>query len=164
MTVPREPGGDGEAGPRAQARRPVVEITHAFEFSASHRLHSAALSDQENRDVFGMCNNPHGHGHNYEVEVTLRGTPDPRTGMLMDLNVLSRLVRERIFERVDHKHLNHDVPFLEGLVTTAENLAIAFWGELEPILKDAPGCKLHRIRVRESRHNSAEYLGPQTRA
>jgi len=140
--------------------RPVVEITHALEFSASHRLHNPALSDEENRRLFGVCNNQHGHGHNYVVEVTLRGTPAPETGMLMDLNVLGNLVREAIFERVDHKHLNHDVPFLKGLVTTAENIAIAFWGELEPSLKDLPGCKLHRIRVRESRHNSAEYYGP----
>lgn len=143
-----------------------VEITHAFEFSASHRLHNPALSEEQNRALFGMCNNPHGHGHNYVVEVTLRGQPDPRTGMLMDLNVLSRIVRERVFERVDHKHLNHDVPFLEGRITTAENLAIALWGELEPTIDRSPksdGCKLHRIKVRESRHNSAEYRGPATR-
>ena len=144
-----------------------VEITHAFEFSASHRLHNPELSEGENRALFGMCNNPHGHGHNYVVEVTLRGQPDPRTGMLMDLNVLSKIVRERVFERVDHKHLNHDVPFLAGKITTAENLAIALWSELEPTIERSPksdGCKLHRIRVRESRHNSAEYHGPGTPA
>jgi 6-pyruvoyltetrahydropterin/6-carboxytetrahydropterin synthase len=140
--------------------RPEVEITHAQEFSASHRLHSPKLSDAENRRVFGMCNNPHGHGHNYVVEVTLRGTPAAETGMLMDLNELSSLVHEKIFTRVDHRHLDHDVPFLAGVITTAENLAIAFWGELEPSLQDVPGCRLHRIRVRESRHNSAEYYGP----
>jgi 6-pyruvoyltetrahydropterin/6-carboxytetrahydropterin synthase len=142
---------------------PLVEITHCQEFSASHRLHSPKLSDEENRRIFGMCNNPHGHGHNYVVEVTLRGTPAPETGMLMDLNVLSSLVHERIFALVDHRHLNHDVSFLRGIVTTAENLAIAFWGQLEPSLQDIPGCTLHRIRVRESRHNSAEYRGPNPR-
>lgn len=143
----------------SESTQPIVEITHAVEFSASHRLHNPALSDEDNLRIFGMCNNPHGHGHNYVVEVTLRGTPDPRTGMLMDLNVLSGIVREKIFARVDHRHLNHDVPFLEGVVTTAENIAIAFWGELEPSLQDIPGCKLHRIRVRESQANSAEYFG-----
>ena len=144
--------------------RPVVEITHCQEFSASHRLHNPKLSDEENRRIFGMCNNPHGHGHNYVIEVTLRGTPAPETDMLLDLNVLSSLVHEKIFSRVDHRHLNHDVPFLHGIVTTAENLAVAFWGQLEPSLQDIPGCTLHRIRVRESQHNSAEYSGPKSPA
>ena len=141
--------------------RPVALITHCQEFSASHRLHNSALSDEENRRIFGPCNNPHGHGHNYVVEVTVRGEVAAQTGMVLDLNVLSGIVRERIFSRVDHKHLNHDVPFLSDLITTAENVAIAFWAELEPSVTDLPGCVLHRIRVRESASNSAEYYGPE---
>jgi 6-pyruvoyltetrahydropterin/6-carboxytetrahydropterin synthase len=141
---------------------PVVQITHCQEFSASHRLHNPALSDEENQRIFGMCNNPHGHGHNYVVEVTVRGTPPRDTGMVMDLNVLSTIVRERLVSRVDHRHLNHDVPFLEGLITTAENVAVAFWNEIDDALTDFPGCELHRIRVRESASNSAEYYGPET--
>jgi 6-pyruvoyltetrahydropterin/6-carboxytetrahydropterin synthase len=141
---------------------PIVEITHCQEFSASHRLHNPALSDEENQRLFGPCNNPHGHGHNYVVEVTLRGEVPTETGMVMDLNVLSGIVHEKIFSRVDHRHLNHDVPFLSGLITTAENVAVAFWAEIQASLTDFPGCKLHRVRVRESANNSAEYYGPPT--
>ena len=141
----------------------IVEITRAEEFSASHRLHDPALGDEENRRLYGICNNPHGHGHNYRLEVTVRGEV-PASGMVMNLTDLMRVLHERVLPQVDHKHLNHDVPFLAGVVTTAENIAVAFWGELEPTLQDIPGCKLHRIRVRESRHNSAEYYGPQARA
>jgi 6-pyruvoyltetrahydropterin/6-carboxytetrahydropterin synthase len=142
--------------------RPVVQITHCQEFSASHRLHNPALSDEQNRRLFGPCNNPHGHGHNYVVEVSVRGEVPADSGMVMDLNVLSGVVRERIFSRVDHKHLNHDVPFLEGRITTAENVAMAFWTELADGLRDFPGCRLHCVRVRESQNNSAEYYGPET--
>ena len=141
---------------------PVLEITHCQEFSASHRLHNLAFSDEENRRIYGVCNNPHGHGHNYVVEVTVRGAVPGDTGMVVDLNVLSRIVHERIVSRVDHRHLNHDVPFLEGLITTAENVAVAFWREIEDALTDFPACRLHRIRVRESASNSAEYYGPET--
>jgi 6-pyruvoyltetrahydropterin/6-carboxytetrahydropterin synthase len=142
---------------------PIVEITHGLEFSASHRLHSPELSDQANRELYGPCNNPNGHGHNYVVEATVRGPVAASTGMVMDLNRLHRLMVERIFDAVDHKHLNHDVPFLEGVIPTAENVAIAFWGEIEPSLEDFPGCTLHRIRVYESRSNFADYLGPTSR-
>ena len=101
---------------------PTVEITHVQEFSASHRLHNPALSEEENRRIFGICNNLHGHGHNYVLEVSVVGAVPAETGMVMDLNVLSSIVRERIVSQVDHRHLNHDVPFLEGLITTAETV------------------------------------------
>ena len=140
-------------------QEPVVEIHHRQEFSASHRLHDPRLSDAENRELYGICNNKNGHGHNYAVEVCVRG-PVGTSGMVMDLNRLQRLVRERLIARVDHLHLNHDVPFLEGLIPTAENVAVAFWRELEPALAAYPGCKLHRIRVCESRMNFVDYLGP----
>ncbi|MCY3003180.1 MAG: 6-carboxytetrahydropterin synthase [Planctomycetota bacterium] len=142
--------------------RPTVEITHAQEFSAAHRLVSAHLSEQANRELYGPCFTD--HGHNYVVEVTVRGTVDPKTGMVMDLNRLSKLVVERLIARVDHRHLNHDVPFLAGTITTAENVAVAFWDELEPALRNLPGCKLYRIRLHESRANKVEYYGPATAA
>lgn len=141
---------------------PIVEITRREEFSASHRLHNASLSDAENADVFGICNNAHGHGHNYELEVTVRGPIDERTGMVLNLNDLMGLLRERIVERLDHKHLNHDVPFLEGRVTTAENVAVAIWDELAPRIRETEGCRLHRIRLYESRSNFVEYRGPES--
>jgi len=143
---------------------PIVEITHVQEFSASHRLHNPALSDQENRELYGICNNPNGHGHNYVVEVTVRGPVPDETGMVMDLNRLQRLILERLIAPVEHKHLNFDVPFLEGTITTAENVAVAFWGELAPALAPFRGAELARIRVRESRMNYVDYFGPQPQA
>jgi 6-pyruvoyltetrahydropterin/6-carboxytetrahydropterin synthase len=135
-----------------------VEITHVQEFSAAHRLTSAHLSDAENRELYGPCFND--HGHNYVVEVTVRGEVDPRTGMVMDLNRLSRLIVGELIERVDHKHLNHDVAFLAGVIPTAENVAVAFWQQIEPKLRANPGCRLHRIRLRESLRNLVDYYGP----
>lgn len=140
--------------------QPTVEITHVQEFSAAHRLVSPHLSEAENRDLYGPCYVD--HGHNYQLEVTVRGGVEPRTGMVMDLNRLSRLIVERVIERIDHRHLNHDVPFLAGTITTAENVAVAIWREIEPSLASYPGCKLHRIRLRESRMNLVDYYGPAT--
>jgi 6-pyruvoyltetrahydropterin/6-carboxytetrahydropterin synthase len=136
----------------------TVEITRREEFSASHRLHDPALSDAENVALYGPCNNPHGHGHNYAIEVSLTGEV-PQSGMVMDLNVLHGILHEEITTRVDHKHLNHDVDFLEGLVTTAENLAVAFFERLEVRINDHPGCTLSSVRVYESAANFAEYRG-----
>jgi len=113
---------------------PHVEITRREEFSAAHRLHNPELSEEENRRLYGICNNPNGHGHNYAVEVTVRGPIAASTGMVMDLNRLMILLREELISQVDHRHLNHDVPFLEGVIPTAENVAVAFWNVLEPRL------------------------------
>lgn len=140
--------------------RRFVEITRAEEFSASHRLHDDALSDEENRRLYGICNNPNGHGHNYGLEVTVRGEV-PGSGMVMNLTDLMGILRERILTQVDHKHLNHDVPFLEGAIPTAENIAIALWGQIEPELERFEGCRLHKIKLQESRSNSVEYRGPE---
>ena len=141
---------------------PFVEITRREEFSASHRLHNPVLSDQENRQLYGICNNLHGHGHNYAFEVTVKGPVPSSTGMVMDLNRLMVIMREEIVSVVDHKHLNHDVPFLAGVVPTAENVAVAFWNLLEPRLKGFERCRLHRVRVCESRNNFVDYFGPMT--
>jgi 6-pyruvoyltetrahydropterin/6-carboxytetrahydropterin synthase len=138
---------------------PYVEITRREEFSASHRLHNPAFSDAENRRLYGVCNNANGHGHNYAFEVTVRGPVPADTGMVMDLNRLSLLLREEIVAVVDHKHLNLDVPFLSGVIPTAENVAVAFWQRIEPHLKDIRGCRLHRVRVCESRNNYVDYYG-----
>jgi 6-pyruvoyltetrahydropterin/6-carboxytetrahydropterin synthase len=139
-----------------------VEITRREEFSAAHRLHNPAFSDAENRRLYGICNNANGHGHNYAVEVTVRGQVPAATGMVMDLNRLTLVLREELISNVDHKHLNHDVPFLAGVIPTAENVAIAFWQRLEDHLKEFEGCRLHRVRVYESRNNFVDYLGPAT--
>jgi 6-pyruvoyltetrahydropterin/6-carboxytetrahydropterin synthase len=140
---------------------PVVEITRREEFAAAHRLHNPAFSAEENRRLYGICNNEHGHGHNYALEVTVRGPVPRATGMVMDLNRLMVLLREEIVSQVDHKHLNHDVPWLADVVPTAESLAIVFWERLEPHVAEYEGCRLHRIRVFESASNFVEYLGPR---
>ena len=139
---------------------PYVEITRREEFCASHRLHNPQLGDEENRRLYGICNNPNGHGHNYAVEVTVRGPVPAGTGMVFDLNRLMGIVREELIEPVDHKHLNFDVPFLAGLIPTAENVAVAFWARLEPRLGGFERCRLHRVRIFESRNNFVDYLGP----
>ena len=138
---------------------PIVEITRREEFSAAHRLHNPALSAEENRRLYGICNNENGHGHNYAFEVTVRGPVPSGTGMVMDLNRLMVILREEIVSVVDHKHLNHDVPFLSGIIPTAENVAVAFWARIEPGLRGFEGCRLHRVRVYESRDNFVDYHG-----
>jgi len=140
----------------------IVAITRREEFSASHRLHNPDLSPEENRRLYGICNNENGHGHNYEVEVTVRGDVSTRTGMVMNLADLMRLLRERVLPQVDHKHLNLDVPFLLGIIPTAENVAIALWREIEPEVRRFEGCRLHRIRLFESRSSFVDYLGPRS--
>jgi len=137
----------------------VVSITRREEFSASHRLHDPSLSDEENRSLYGICNNPNGHGHNYEVEVTVRGRVHG-SGMVMNLTDLMRILREHVLPVIDHKHLNHDVPFLEGVIPTAENVAVALWGQIEPEVRRFEGCQLHRIRLFESRNSYVDFLGP----
>ena len=140
-------------------QRPTVEITRREEFSASHRLHNPALTDEENRQLYGICNNPNGHGHNYELEVTVRGEVPESTGMVMNLTDLMRILRERVLPLVDHKHLNHDVSFLEGVIPTAENVAVALWHLIEPELRPFRGCRLHRIRLFESKNSYVDFMG-----
>jgi 6-pyruvoyltetrahydropterin/6-carboxytetrahydropterin synthase len=136
---------------------PTVEITHREEFSASHRLHSSRWSKAKNRRIYGPCNNL--HGHNYAVHVTVRGTVDPESGMVMNLTDLMSAMQRLLIDRVDHRSLDADVPFLHGKVTTAENVAVAFWAELEPAIRKYQGCRLHRIRLYESQNNYADYMG-----
>jgi 6-pyruvoyltetrahydropterin/6-carboxytetrahydropterin synthase len=137
--------------------RDVVFLTRRVEFCASHRLHSPALSDAENRALYGACDNPNGHGHNYVLEVTVRGPIDERTGMVIELGALRRLIEEAVVDAVDHRHLNLDVPFLEGVIPTAENLAREFWKRLEGAMG---GATLQRVRVYESRDAFAEVRAP----
>jgi 6-pyruvoyltetrahydropterin/6-carboxytetrahydropterin synthase len=136
--------------------QPLVEITRRESFSAAHRLHDPRLSDEENRRLYGMCNTE--HGHNYAFEVTVRGVV-PANGMVMDLNRLMLILREEIVSHVDHKHLNRDVPFLQGIIPTAENVAVAFWGRIEKRIAQNESCRLLRVRVYESRENFVDYQG-----
>jgi 6-pyruvoyltetrahydropterin/6-carboxytetrahydropterin synthase len=134
----------------------MVYVTRKAQFSASHRLFNPSWSDERNEEVFGKCNNPNGHGHNYEIEVTVGGIPPSDTGMVIDLKKLADIIEEEIIERVDHKHINKDVDFMEGVIPTAENMAIAFWKILSPKIREG---SLASIKLYESANNYVEYKG-----
>lgn len=134
-----------------------VYLTRRYDFPAGHRLHNPAWSDEENVRVFRRCNNPNGHGHNYELEVTVVGVPDERLGMVTDLHALDELVQCVILDRVDHRNLNVDVDFMQGLIPTAENIVRAIWRELSPEIP--PPARLSRLRLVETPNNAAEYWG-----
>lgn len=134
----------------------MVYVTRREVFSASHRLFNENLTDEENEDLFGKCNNPHGHGHNYILEVTVYGEPDAVTGYVIDLKILRNIIKKNIIKKVDHKHLNYDVAFLKGIIPTAENIAIAVWKRLENKL---PSGKLYSVKIYETENNFAEYRG-----
>jgi 6-pyruvoyltetrahydropterin/6-carboxytetrahydropterin synthase len=116
----------------------MVLLTRKIEFSASHRYHNPAFSPEENQRVFGKCNNPHGHGHNYTLEVTVAGEPDPATGMVVDLSDLKKILEQEVMRRMDHRHLNFEVP---------ELVARVIWNLLEPKITQG---RLHRVRLYES--------------
>jgi len=141
---------------RQVGRATEVCLTRRYRFAAAHRLHTEALSDEDNRRVFGKCNNPNGHGHNYTLEVTIRGEVNPDTGMVTDLGRLDREVEDRVLRRFDHQHLNYDEAFAET-VTTGENLVALIWELLE---KAVPAGTLHKIGLVETRDNYFEYRGP----
>lgn len=111
----------------------VVNLVRSYTFSAAHRLHASALTPEENRTVFGKCNNPHGHGHNYQLDVTIVGVPDARTGMVVDLAQLDAVVEEHVLARVDHRHLNCEVPPFDVVNPTSENVARVIWEWLVPV-------------------------------
>lgn len=110
---------------------PIVELTRRTHFCAAHRLHSPHLSDEENARVYGPCNNPYGHGHNYYLEVTIEGEPDPRTGMVINLKELDDIIENEITSVCDHHNFEYDVPFTHGMISTVENLVVAIWNILE---------------------------------
>ena len=134
----------------------VVYLTKVYEFSSAHRLHSHVLSDEENREVFGKCNNPAGHGHNYVLEVTVKGDVDPRTGLVAGLDFLDEVVQEQVYTRFDYKHLNLDTPEFEKLNPTSENFVKVLWDVLELNLRPVV---LHRLRLRETPKNHFDYYG-----
>ena len=138
----------------------MVSLTKRYRFSASHRLHNEGLSAEENRRVFGKCNSPYGHGHNYIVEVTVRGPVDPSTGMVLDLALLDQAVEQEVLDRFDHTHLNLDVPNFEGKVPTTENLCVEIYNLLCARLGGAGGsAQLEKVRLEETSSNSFEYSG-----
>ena len=125
----------------------MVLLTRKIEFSASHLYHNPDFSPEENRRVFGKCNNPHGHGHNYALEVTIQGEPDPVTGMVLDLKELKEILEREVMQRMDHRFLNKEVPELSNQIPTCENIAKVIWNLIEPKIHSG---KLHRVRLYET--------------
>jgi len=135
-----------------------IELGRRYKFAASHRLHSEKLSAEQNSHVYGKCNNPHGHGHNYVVEISVSGTLDPATGMIANLADLDGFVEREVIEPFDHRSLNEEVPAFRHQVPTTENVCI----EIYQRLKHFPKARLERVRVEETGNNSFEYAGEES--
>jgi 6-pyruvoyltetrahydropterin/6-carboxytetrahydropterin synthase len=131
------------------------ELCRRYRFAASHRLHSARLSAEENQRVYGKCNNPYGHGHNYVLEVSVSGAVDPATGMIANLTELDGYVARQVLQAFDHRNLNEEVAAFRGVVPTTENLCVEIYARL----KGFPAARLERVRVEETGNNSFEYAG-----
>ena len=134
----------------------MVFVTRQVHFNAAHKMVNPAWSAEQNQAVFGPCANENWHGHNYVLEVTLAGEPDPDTGYVFDLAKLKTILDERVLRHLDHKNLNLDVPFLQGIIPSSENLAIAIWQQLLPALAPA---QLYSVRLYETPRNFVEYRG-----
>jgi 6-pyruvoyltetrahydropterin/6-carboxytetrahydropterin synthase len=144
-----------QTGDNTQA---MVYLTRVEHFNAAHRLHNPDWSVEENKDVFGKCNNENWHGHNYELHVTIKGDPHPQTGFIYNAKTLGDLIKDVIVEKVDHRNLNLDVDFMRGKFTSAENFAIAIWNELQPHIESG-SVKLHCIKLVETQKIYVEYFG-----
>ncbi len=135
---------------------PEVTVTRRMHFNAAHRVHNPALSDEENQRLFGRCNNPNWHGHNYVLDVSVSGPIESRTGYVMDLAALKRVVQEAVIDKVDHRNFNLEVDFMRGVIPTAENIVVGCWRVLEPRVAPA---RLMRLVLWETPNNYVEYEG-----
>lgn len=136
----------------------MIFITRRERFNAAHRLFRPDYSDEKNLDVFGKCSNPNWHGHNYELFVTIKGQVNKETGFLINLKTLSKIIREKVIVKLDHKNINLEVDFMKGKLASTENLAVSIWKELQqPII--SLGAELHCVKVTESENNFVEYFG-----
>ena len=136
----------------------TVYITRRETFNAAHKLWRTEWSDEKNQEVFGKCSNHNWHGHNFQLFITVKGVPHPETGFVINLKLLSILIREHIIEALDHKNLNLDVPFLEGMMASTENMAIAIWDILSPLVQEHGG-EMAKIKLIETENNFVEYYG-----
>jgi len=135
---------------------PNVTITRRLMFNAAHRVHNSALSDEENTRLFGKCNNPNWHGHNYTLDVSVTGPIDEKTGYVIDLGVLKQIVEREVVNKADHKNFNLEVDFMRGLIPTTENIIVAMWRVLQPAIAPA---RLTRLVLWETSNNYVEYDG-----
>ena len=136
----------------------MIFLTRKEHFNAAHRLFRPDWTDEKNHEVFGKCANPNWHGHNYKLLVTVRGEIKPDLGYVVDLKTLSKVIRETIIDRLDHKNINLEVDFMKGKVASTENIAMSIWTELEPAIK-VLNIELHCVRLEETENNFIEYFG-----
>ncbi len=135
----------------------MVYLTRVEHFNAAHKLSNPNWSKEKNEEVFGVCANENWHGHNYELLVTIKGTPNPETGFLFDVKKLSSIIKKQVLDELDHKNLNLDVPFMEGQLCSTENLAIAIWKQLQPHIPSE--AQLHCVKLYETQRIYVEYFG-----
>jgi 6-pyruvoyltetrahydropterin/6-carboxytetrahydropterin synthase len=135
---------------------PKVYLTRVEKFNAAHRLWVDDWSEEMNFERFGKCANKNWHGHNYTLEITVSGSPDPVTGFIVDVKELSKIIIKNVVDHLDHRNLNLDVPFAEGVMPTTENMAILIWQQLADNL---PGCALYKVKLQETDKIYAEYYG-----
>ncbi len=136
----------------------MIYLTRRERFSAAHRLFNPALSEKENLEQFGQCANPNWHGHNYILWVTVKGEVKPETGYVVDLKVVSQLLKDKVVDKLDHKNINLEVEFMKDTIVSTENLAVAIWNEIESHIKEM-GIELHSVKIQETENNLVEYLG-----
>jgi 6-pyruvoyltetrahydropterin/6-carboxytetrahydropterin synthase len=136
----------------------MIYITRKEHFNAAHRLYKAEWTDEKNLEVFGKCSNPNWHGHNYTLYITVKGNVDQETGFLMNLKELSEIINKCIIDKVDHKNLNLEVDFMKGINPSTENIAKAFWYQIEKAISEK-GAMLHSIKLQETENNYVEYFG-----
>ncbi|MFZ4612504.1 MAG: 6-pyruvoyl trahydropterin synthase family protein [Bacteroidia bacterium] len=136
----------------------MIYITRKEHFNAAHKLFRAEWSNEKNEKVFGKCSNPNWHGHNYDLFVTVKGEINPETGFLVDLKLLSKIIKEKVIEKLDHRNINLEVDFMQGKMASTEVLAIGIWNEIANEINEL-GCKLHSIKLFETENNFVEYFG-----
>ena len=137
----------------------MVYVTRKEQFNAAHKLFNPKWTQQKNEEIFGKCANENWHGHNYDLYVTVRGIPDKETGYVVDLKQLGKLIKVEITDKVDHKNLNLDVDFMQGILASSENMAMKFWEILAPRIKEFCDGELHCIKLYETERNFVEYFG-----
>ena len=136
----------------------TVYITRREHFNAAHKLWREEWSEEKNYEVFGKCSNKNWHGHNYTIFVTVKGAPSEETGFVIDLKDLSSIIKKEVIEPLDHKNLNLDVPFLQGILASTENIVIRIWDQIEEPIRNAGG-ELCKIRLEETENNFVDYFG-----
>lgn len=136
----------------------MIYITRRERFSAAHRMFREDWTEEQNRKVYGKCSNPNWHGHDYELYVTVKGNLREDLGFFMNISILKQIIQDRIIDKVDHKNLNLEVGFMKGRIATTENLAVAIWDELKPVIENE-GALLHCVKICETENNSIEYYG-----